>query len=154
MKKLVLKTVAATSMTLSAAYAWACEGHAETAANQSVAPAVEKKEVAQVSVKDVSTMLSAKEVQPVDANGSELRAKIGVIPGATLLTSASRYELSELPADKTKKLVFYCANEQCSASHMAAKRAREAGYQDVAVMPAGIMGWKKAGKATAKAGQS
>ena len=46
------------------------------------------------------------------------------------------------------KVVFYCANEQCGASHKAAARAVLAGWSDVAVMPAGIAGWKNAGKPT------
>jgi len=36
------------------------------------------------------------------------------------------------------------------ASHAAARRAVEAGYQNVAVMADGIMGWNEAGKPTAK----
>jgi rhodanese-related sulfurtransferase len=36
------------------------------------------------------------------------------------------------------------------ASHAAARRAVEAGYKDVAVMPDGIAGWNQAGKPTTK----
>jgi rhodanese-related sulfurtransferase len=87
---------------------------------------------------------------PVDANGKETRAKQGVIPGAVLLTSSSQYAVEELPKEKDAKLVFYCANEKCSASHKAAKRALENGYTDVAVLPEGIAGWKQAGQPTQK----
>jgi rhodanese-related sulfurtransferase len=52
----------------------------------------------------------------------------------------------ELPADHATSLVFYCANEQCSASHVAAEHAIDMGYTDVSVMGAGIQGWISAGK--------
>lgn len=46
-----------------------------------------------------------------DANGWGLRSTAGVIPGAHLLTSHDKYDVaSELPADKSAKLVFYCAD--------------------------------------------
>jgi len=40
-----------------------------------------------------------------------------------LLSSSSQYALNELPADKASRLVFYCANPRCGASHQAALRA-------------------------------
>jgi rhodanese-related sulfurtransferase len=67
-----------------------------------------------------------------------------------LLSDYELFSLSELPADKARPLVFYCANEHCGASHEAAKRARFAGHSDVKVLPAGIAGWAKAGKPVAK----
>ena len=45
---------------------------------------------------------------------------------------------SELPADKGKPLVFYCANTHCGASHTAAEKARLAGYTNVKFLPEGI----------------
>ena len=66
---------------------------------------------------------------PVDANGETTRKKMGVVPGAVLLTDSESVRRSrELPADKGKALVFYCANTQCGASHEAAERAMTAGY--------------------------
>jgi rhodanese-related sulfurtransferase len=84
-----------------------------------------------------------------DANGNETREKEGVIPGAVTLASHDKYDLKVLPEDKSSKLVFYCANEQCMASHAAAKRASTAGYTDVSVLSDGIMGWKKNGQKAA-----
>jgi hypothetical protein len=52
----------------------------------------------------------ARSLHIYDANVAETRAKYGVIPGATLLDSDDRYDLSVLPRDKKAKLVFYCAN--------------------------------------------
>ncbi len=90
----------------------------------------------------------AKGAQAVDANGESTRKRMGVVPGAVLLTDSSSFAVSELPADKSKPLVFYCANTMCGASHEAAGRALTAGYTNVKVMPEGIAGWVKAGKKT------
>ena len=81
-----------------------------------------------------------------DANGVEYRKKQGTIPGATLLPSSANYPASVLPSDKTAKLIFYCANKKCMASHDAAKRAISLGYYDVAVLSDGIAGWQEAGE--------
>lgn len=86
----------------------------------------------------------------LDANGKGTRDKMGIIPTAVLLPSASEYDLALLPKDKASPVVFYCANEKCTASHTAAKRAATAGHTDVAVLGAGIKGWVDAGKAVDK----
>ena len=84
---------------------------------------------------DISTLLNNKQKQPdkfavirvdalasmiadsnshvniYDANGWALRSRAGVIPGAHLLTSDDKYDVAkELPAEKSAKLVFYCAD--------------------------------------------
>ena len=87
-----------------------------------------------------------------DVNGEKTRKADGVIPGAKLLPS-TKYDIAqELPADKNAKLVFYCANLKCMASHSAAERAVEAGYSHVSVMKDGIEGWKKSGHPIQKFG--
>jgi rhodanese-related sulfurtransferase len=103
------------------------------------------KAIASISIDDLEKKLAANECQAVDANGDATRKKLGVIPGAVLLTDYDTFGMSELPADKSKPLVFYCANTHCGASEEAAKRARMAGYT-VKVLPEGIAGWVKAGK--------
>lgn len=85
-----------------------------------------------------------------DANSDETRAQKGIIPTAVLLPSSSDYDVALLPKDKSGEVVFYCAAEKCSASKTAAKRAVAAGYTNVNVLPEGIAGWLKAGKATQK----
>ncbi len=100
----------------------------------------------EVSVDELATMIEANQVTVVDANSEETRKKLGIIPGATLLSSYENYDLNEIPADKSANLVYYCANTRCSASHKAAARASEAGYTNVKVLPAGVMGWKEAGR--------
>ena len=99
-----------------------------------------------VGIDELDRRIAAGQCQAVDANGAATRKRLGVIPGATLLSDHEAYKLSELPADKARPLVFYCANEHCGASHVAAERALTAGYTDVTVLPAGISGWRSAGK--------
>lgn len=130
--------LAAGSFSLAApAVAAACEGEGHTMA------------YSKVSVPELASLLEKKSVTVFDANSEATRSKEGIIPGAKLLTSAAKYDPKELPADKNGKLVFYCANMKCTASEVAAKKAADAGYTNVAVLPDGIMGWKQAGKSTA-----
>jgi rhodanese-related sulfurtransferase len=105
--------------------------------------------VGDITVEQLDHALATRAAVPVDANGELTRKKLGVIPGAVLLTDYESFAVSELPADKGKPLVFYCADTSCGASHEAAERALTAGYTDVKVLPAGIAGWVKAGKKTA-----
>lgn len=106
-----------------------------------------------IHVEQLDQMLKATDakVQVLDANSADTRNLAGVIPGAKLLSSSSKFDVSaELPADKNTTLVFYCANTKCTASHDAAKRATAAGYKNVDVMVDGIQGWVKAGKPVEK----
>lgn len=105
-----------------------------------------------VQIGDVAKWVGSKEilVHLYDANTEKTRLAEGVIPGATKLSSSTTYDLAVLPQDKSEKLVFYCANVACSASHAAAKRAVQAGYKNVNVMADGIIGWRKAGYFTDK----
>lgn len=105
--------------------------------------------VHRVDIQQLEALLRETKVSVFDANTDSTRAKYGVIPGAVLLTSVADYSLDQLPQDKKRPLVFYCANTRCGASETAAQRAAFAGYAYVAVLPDGIMGWKQAGKPTA-----
>ena len=140
MNRRSLLTLAIAAAVLAPAAALACDGMHQQASF----------EPRKASVAEVAAWTKAKAAVPVDANGQDTRASQGVIPGAVLLTSTSEYALSELPANKASKLVFYCASERCGASHAAAQRAMMAGYTDVSVLPAGISGWKKAGQPVVK----
>lgn len=142
MKKILLVSGLASIGFLSAAgvrTAEACDKHAAST----------EAALKMVTVAEVAAMKPADRVV-VDANNADTRKSIGIIPGAILLSSSSNFDVKELSVAKTSKLVFYCYNEQCSASHAAAKRARENGFADVAVLGAGIMGWKAAGKPLAQ----
>ena len=106
--------------------------------------------VAAVTIDELDSHLAKGDCTPVDANGTATRKKMGVIPGAVLLTDSETFSASELPADKSRPLVFYCANTHCDSSHEAAGKAMTAGYKNVKVLPEGIAGWVKAGKKTAQ----
>ena len=139
MKRLVMAACVGVSV-LAPMASWACEG----ASHQAMA--APKK----VTVTELASLTKEKKATPIDANGKDTRSSQGIIPGAVMLTSSTQYDVKELPADKASKLVFYCANEKCGASHQAATKALESGYTDVAVLPEGIKGWKAAGQKTAK----
>jgi rhodanese-related sulfurtransferase len=138
MKKLALAVVISSLMPLAA---YACDGMQKTAD-------AKKAEPKKLSVTELASLTKEKKATAVDVNTPDTRDDEGTIPGALMLTSSGKYDVKELPNDKASKLVFYCYNEQCGASHSAAQRAIEAGYKDVALLPAGIVGWKKAGQTT------
>jgi len=75
------------------------------------APATDKAEdkLPWMTIDEVDRALAANQVKAVDCNGESLRKKMGVVPSAILVSDES-YAASELPADKTTKLVFYCAD--------------------------------------------
>lgn len=104
--------------------------------------------VAAISIAELERAIAEREVRAVDANTRATRVRLGTIPGALLLSDNEVFALSELPPDKTQGLVFYCANEHCSASDEAAGRAVAAGYTNVRVLAEGIAGWRRAGKRT------
>jgi rhodanese-related sulfurtransferase len=79
----------------------------------------------------------------VDVNPRDIYGK-GHLPGAIWMSS-SELRLADLPKDRDAKVVFYCYNEICSASHQAASTAVANGWKNVARMPAGIRGWEAAG---------
>ena len=60
---------------------------------------------------EVEAQLATKSVTPVDCNGEGTRKKMGILPGAILITDEEQFGPSELPADKNTKLVFYCSKE-------------------------------------------
>lgn len=103
-------------------------------------------EIASVTVADAAKLHKKGAIIMVDANGENTRKKLGVVPGARLLTSYNKFAASELRAKKSDTLVFYCYSEACSAAPRAAEVAQAKGFK-TKVMHAGIVGWKKAGHA-------
>lgn len=73
------------------------------------APKADQK-IPSMTIDEVDRAIAAKQITPVDCNSDMARKHTGVVPGAILLTDDANYAASELPADKTTKLVFYCAN--------------------------------------------
>jgi len=104
-------------------------------------------EVPEISVDDAGKALQSGAVA-VDANSERTRKKNGTVPDAIILTSSYKYDLAQLPEDKSNDLIFYCSNTNCTASDAAAERASTNGYENVHVMREGIKGWKDAGKPT------
>lgn len=51
-----------------------------------------------------------------------------------------------LPADKSKKLIFYCGGRTCGLAPKSAGFAQEMGYTNVHVMASGIPGWEESGR--------
>ena len=74
------------------------------------APKADSQKIPSMTIDQVDQALAAKQITPVDCNSDMSRKRTGVVPGAILLTDDVNYAASELPADKTTKLVFYCAN--------------------------------------------
>lgn len=97
-----------------------------------------------ISVEKLAQYVESKapNVVILDANTDDVRKDKGTVPGAILLSDYGKYALSELPADKSKQLIFYCYNFLCTASDEAADRAIKAGYTNVWRMRDGITGWQ------------
>jgi rhodanese-related sulfurtransferase len=122
-------------------------------------PAAAASEAKVLEVEQLAALLeqAAKNKTPLfiyDANPDSLRKEKGMIPTAIRLSSSSDYDLALLPKNKADATVFYCSSTKCGASKSAAKRAIQAGYTNVHVLPAGIAGWVKAGKPVDKLPQA
>lgn len=76
-------------------------------------------------------------VLDVNAPGSWSKARV---PGAVNLDPVG-FRDTDLPADRSAELVFYCSNPMCRKAPNAARRARQMGYDNVQVMSTGISGW-------------
>jgi hypothetical protein len=83
---------------------------ADKQADKEAAQAAEYENLTAMTVAEVDTALAAKQAQPVDCNSPPTRKKMGTLPGAILVSDDENFAASELPADKSTKLVFYCAN--------------------------------------------
>ncbi len=88
--------------------------------------------------------LAAQELFVIDNNTPAIFKK-NHIPSAVHMDPRNA-DVSLLPTDKDAKLVFYCKNTWCMASHAGARFALEQGYQNSSVYAEGIDGWIKAGK--------
>lgn len=101
----------------------------------------------EVDVEGLVALIEAGTVTVFDANRPGTRARYGVVPGAVLLPSHEYDASTVLASVGDDTLVFYCANPRCTASDRAAEVALAAGFGDVRVLRAGIMGWVEAGQA-------
>lgn len=104
--------------------------------------------LATLSLEAVDALRAQPGVHLYDANPREMYEH-GHLPGAAWVPFDA-VTADVLPADRAATLVFYCANELCTASHTAARSALALGYAHTFVMPAGFFGWKKSGRPVAR----
>lgn len=102
-------------------------------------------ELPKLTLAQVEAKLGQPNVFLFDANPREFYEH-GHLPGAAWV-KFDGVTADVLPADRGATLVFYCANELCTASHTAAQQARALGYANTFLMPEGFIGWKKSGRA-------
>lgn len=83
----------------------------------------------------------------VDAR-PERAFKKETIPGAINLpeTQFDKLAADRLPADKGKKLVFFCGGLKCDLSSKSATKAKALGYKNVFIFPEGHPAWLEASK--------
>lgn len=72
--------------------------------------AVNTDDLPMVTVDEVEKGLADNTLSIVDCNGDGTRKKFGIVPGAILVADEEAFPASDLPADKTRKLVFYCSS--------------------------------------------
>ena len=61
-----------------------------------------------MTLDEVDKAVTANEATAIDCNGDKTRKKFGTVPGAVLVDDETFTE-KDLPADKSRKLVFYCS---------------------------------------------
>lgn len=121
-------------------------GSGSSGSSGNAATAEEVEHFARISVEDVAAGMAApdRRLAVFDANDRETFDERHV-PGATWV-DYDGVTREQLPTDTSTPLVFYCYNEACSASHVAAESAIAMGFSSVSVMGAGITGWVAAGQ--------
>lgn len=94
-----------------------------------------------ISPRDLHQAIQEQQQQTVIVDVNSRQSWINAhVPGALNLDPFG-YSNSDLPADETSSIVFYCSNRLCRKAPNAALRATKMGYSDVKVMSAGITGW-------------
>jgi len=122
-----------------------CGGAAATSTTTATAANESAPRFSQMTVEEVASGIAASPRLAVfDANSREHFDEQHV-PGAVWVDHDA-VTREQLPEDPTAPVVFYCYNEQCSASHVAAEDAIALGFTNVSVMGAGISGWVAAGQ--------
>jgi rhodanese-related sulfurtransferase len=106
-------------------------------------------EYADVSVKEVKTLVASKKAVLIDVNGTKSFNE-GRVPGAINYEAVKDKLASALPADKSTLIIAYCGSPRCKAYKEAAEAATKLGYTNVKHMSAGIKGWKDAGEKVEK----
>lgn len=108
-----------------------------------VAGAVFAGEFPDISITELKSAITAKQVTVLDVNGTKSYSA-GHVPGALDYAAVKKDLAKSLPADKGALVVAYCGGPKCMAYQAAAKAAKELGYTNVKHLSAGISGWKDA----------
>lgn len=85
-------------------------GAASGCSNDKAATGEKKDDFPSMSAEEVDKAVAANEVTPVDCNSERTRKKYGALPTAVIISDEETFPATELPADKTRKLVFYCSD--------------------------------------------
>lgn len=83
----------------------------------------------------------------IDSRPTKGRYDPGHIPGSINISDTFfDKEVSKLPEDKSKMLLFYCGGLDCPLSHKSAFKAKALGYNDIKVYAAGLPDWEAKGE--------
>jgi len=69
-------------------------------------------------------------------------------PKVSTIDPADKFDLSKLPEDKNKKMVFYCNGSPCWKGYKGAAAAIKAGYKEVYWFRDGMPAWEAKGYPT------
>jgi rhodanese-related sulfurtransferase len=96
-----------------------------------------------LAVAEVARLVGDPGARLFDVRSPEAWAR-GHLPGA--IRTAPGDAVRDLPADRSLHLVYYGQDLRDPSCHDAARAAARVGYRNVFVMPAGLDGWREAGK--------
>lgn len=113
------------------------------------AATVHAAEYPEITLDQVKSAMTGKNVVLLDANGTDSWKK-GHIPGAINFATAKEKLSAVLPADKGALIVAYCECPGCPFYRDAADAAVKLGYTNVKHFTAGIYGWRQAGEPVEK----
>lgn len=88
----------------------AAGGCSNDKSSSSSATAEKADDVPTVTLDETEKLLAANEATAIDCNGDRTRKKYGILPGAVLIADEESFPASDLPADKARKLIFYCSD--------------------------------------------
>lgn len=100
-----------------------------------------------ISTEELQLLLKTAGPKPlvIDARTPEEYEEVHIKDAVNIPVTRLEKDPSLLPADRTRKLVFYCNGIKCGKSKKAAKLAIERGYGDVIVYADGMPVWEEKG---------
>jgi rhodanese-related sulfurtransferase len=103
----------------------------------------EREPFGQLAVAEVARLVGDPSARLFDLRSPRAFSR-GHLPGATRISPDDVQR--NLPADSAVHLVYYGENTRDLSCHGAARAASQAGYSKVFIMPAGLDGWREAGR--------